>query len=183
MSATFSAIPLGRLRQVAVPLSVLYLLALIPFRLVGDAGAMVRLQLAGSETKAREIVAGWSESEAVDMAYLQGLDALHPVVYGLLLALAAVWAGRLSSGSFAHWSRIAIGAAVAAAVLDTIENVGMIVMIRGEVGSPIPTITTSFAIAKFLLIISVLVYVATAGAAHLSGKNDRSVSRTEERGA
>lgn len=168
------SIPPGRLRRVAAPAFVLYLLALIPFQLIGAPSEMVRLQLAGSETQAREIVSTWSQSEIVDMAYLQGIDALHPLLYGLLLAIAVVWAERQRPNSAVRWTQIAIGGAVAAAIFDTIENVGMIMMIRGELDAPVARVTTTFAAAKFLTIVLVLAYVtlgviARIGKRHAQG--------------
>lgn len=153
------SIPPGRLRHIAVPVLAIYLLAFIPFQLIGDPAEMIRLQLASSETQAREIVSTWSQSEVVDMAYLQGFDALHPVIYGLLLAIAAVWAERQRPNPAVRWTRIAMGGAVAAAIFDTIENVGMIMMIRGEIGAPVARVTTTFAAAKFLTIVLVMTYV------------------------
>jgi len=152
-------IPPGRLRRIGVPALVLYVLVLLPFFLIGEPGEMVSLQMAGSESKAQEIVGGWSRAETVDMAFLQGLDELQPLVYGLLLAIAAVWAGRRLRGRAAAWAPAFAWVAVAAAVLDLLENIGMIVMIRGDVEAPVPTITTVLAIGKFAAIALVLAYV------------------------
>lgn len=174
--SSITAIPPGRLRRVATPMMVLYLLAFIPFQLIGDSAEMIRLQLAGSETQARGIISAWSPSEVVDMAYLQGFDAVHPLIYGLLLATAGVWAGRQHPGRSVRWTRIAVGGAVAAAIFDTIENVGMIMMIRGETNAPIPSVTTTFAVAKFLTILSVLAYVALGAAARLRDKGPKLVN-------
>ena len=152
-------IPPGRLRFLAVPALVVYLLAFLPFLLVGDPQDMVRLQLAGSEEKAQEIVAGWSPAEAVDMAFLQGVDFVHPLAYGLLLTVGAVWAGRRLRGRLARWSSAVAWMAGAAALFDVLENVGMIVMIRGDVGSPVPQVTTAFAFAKYAMFSVAVPYV------------------------
>lgn len=165
----FTAIPPGRLRRLAVPAFVAYLLAFLPFLLVGEAEEMVRLELAGSESQAREIVSGWSHPEAVDMAFLQGVDAVHPVAYGLLLAVAAVWAGRRLRGRAAQWAPAVAWMALAAALFDTLENVGMIVMIRGDIDAPVPTITTTLAVAKFSMFFVVLPYVVAGIVARLRG--------------
>ena len=149
----------GRLRHLVVPALVVYLLAFLPFLLVGEPNEMVRLQLAGSESQARSIVAGWSHAEVVDMAFLQGVDELHPLVYGLLLAAGSVWAGRRLRGRAAQWAPVVAWMALVAALFDLIENVGMIVMIRGDVDAPVPTITTTFALAKFALFFVVVPYV------------------------
>ncbi|HEY7873534.1 MAG TPA: hypothetical protein VIG64_00265 [Actinomycetota bacterium] len=160
MTTPLSQIAPGRLRRIGVPALIVYLLALVPFALVGEPNEMIRLQLAGSESRAQEIVAGWSHAETVDMAYLQGVDELHPLAYGLLLVIAAVWAGRQLRRAAARWAPVIAWMAVAAAVFDLLENVGMVVMIRGDVDAPWPTITTAFAIAKFVLFVPVLAYAA-----------------------
>jgi hypothetical protein len=160
-------IPPGRLRVLAVPALVVYLFAFLPFLLVGEPKEMVRLQLAGSESKAEEIVAGWSHAEVVDMAFLQGVDEIHPLAYGLLLAAGTVWAGRRLKGRAARWAPLVAWLALAAALFDLLENVGMIVMIRGDFDAPVPTITTAFALAKFSMFFVVVPYVVAGLVARL----------------
>src|SRR5688572_19316129 len=155
-------IPPGRLRVVALPALAVYLLAFLPFLLVGDPQDMVRLQLAGSETKAREIVAGWSPAETVDMGFLQGVDFVHPLAYGLLVGVGAVWAGRRYRGRAARWAPAVIWIVVATAVFDVLENIGMILMIRGDTGSPIPPVTTAFSVAKFSTLLFAASYALLA---------------------
>ena len=169
MTMPLARIPAGQLRRVAVPALVVYALAFIPFLLVGDPDEMLRLQFAGSESKAREIVMGWSHSELIDMAFLQGVDEVHPLAYGLLLAVGSIWAGRVLQGGTARWSSVIAWMALAAAALDLLENVGMIVMIRGHFDSPVPTITTLLAVAKFATLVAVVTYVVGGIARRLRG--------------
>ncbi|MGH2730991.1 MAG: hypothetical protein ACRDJI_10350, partial [Actinomycetota bacterium] len=162
-------IPPGRLRLLAVPAALVYLFAFVPFLLVGEPNEMVRLQMAGSESKAEEIVSEWNHAETVDMAFLQGVDEVHPLAYGLLLAVGAVWAGRRLTGRSAQWAPLVAWMAVAAGAFDLIENVGMIIMIRGDIDAPVPTITTTFAVAKFSMLFVVLPYVVAGLVARLRG--------------
>lgn len=152
-------VPPGRLRRIAVPALVVYLLAWIPFFVVGEPDEMVRLQRAGSETNARKIVAEWSPSDTVDMAFLQGVDAVHLLTYGPLLAVGAVWAGRRLRGRLAGWAPVVAWMAISASAFDALENVGMIVMIRGDVDAPVPAVTTVFATAKFSMFLVVVPYI------------------------
>lgn len=165
----FTRIPPGRVRRLAVPAFVVYLFAWLPFLLVGEPDEMARLQFAGSESRAHEIVAGWSPTEAVDMAFLQGVDAVHLLAYGVLLAAAAVWAGRQFRGRAGRWAPLVAWMALAAALFDALENIGMIVMIRGDVDAPVPTITTTFAVAKFSMFFVVVPYVLAGLVARLRG--------------
>lgn len=165
----FSRIPSGRLRGIALPALVVYLIAVLPFVFVGELGDMVCLQLAWSESKAREIVASWSHPETVDMAFLQGADALHALALGLLLAVAAVWAGRWTASRVSGWAPVVAWTAVAASLFDTLENAGMIVMIRGNVNDPVPAVTTGFAVAKFSFLLAVLLYILAGVLGRLRG--------------
>jgi hypothetical protein len=151
----FDGVPEGRLRRVAIPAFVVYLLAFVPFVLVGDPAELTRLQLAGSSAKAREIVSGWSSSQTVDLAFLQGVDFVHPLVYGVLLSLGAVWAGRRLGRGTALMSWIP----VAAATFDVVENIGMITMIRGDLDAPVPMLTSAAATAKYVLLGLALLFV------------------------
>ena len=165
----FSRIPPDRLRRFAVPVLALYLPAWLPFLLLGEPSEMVRLQLAGSEAQARQIVAGWSHAETVDMAILLGIDHVHLVAYSVLLALAAVWAGRQFRSGAARWAPVVVWMALGAAMVDIVENIGMIVMIRGEIDAPVPTITTVFSLAKYSMAFAVVLYVVAGFVARLRG--------------
>lgn len=178
----FTRIPPGRLRRLAVPALAVYLLAWLPFLLVGEPDEMVRLQLAGSESRAQEIVEAWSPAEAIDMAFLQGVDEVHLVAYGLLLATAAVWAGRRFRGRAAQWAPVVAWMALAAALFDAAENVGMIVMIRGDIDAPVPTITTTFAVAKFSMFFVVLPYIVAGAVTRPRGRRAVAAGEQEIRG-
>lgn len=168
----FSRIPPGRLRRLAVPVAVLYLPAWLPFLLLGEPSEMVRLQLAGSEKDAQQIVAGWSHAETVDMAFLLGVDYLHLVAYSVLLALAAVWAGRQFRSAAARWAPVVAWIALGAALFDIAENIGLIVMIRGEIEAPVPTVTTVVSLAKYSMALVVVPYVVAGLVHRLRARSD-----------
>jgi hypothetical protein len=159
----FDGVPEGSLRRIAVPMFLLYLLAFVPFVLVGDPAELTRLQFAASVANAREFVSGWSTSQTADLAFLQGVDFVHPLVYGVLFSVAAVWAGRrLGRGSvFMSWIP------VAAAAFDVVENIGMITMIRGGLDAPVPMLTTAAAIMKYGSLSVTLLFVLAGTVARL----------------
>lgn len=165
----FSRIPPGRLRRLAVPVLVLYLPAWLPFLLVGRPSEMVRLQLAGSETRARQILAGWSHAETVDIGFLLGVDHVHLVAYSVLLTLAAVWAGRQFRGGAARWAPVVAWMPLGAALFDLVENIGLILMIRGAVDAPVPTLTMAASWAKYSMALVVVPYVLAGLVARLRG--------------
>lgn len=155
-----------------MPALVVWLAAWPPFLLIGEPPEMVRLQLAGSAERAREIIAGWSTADVIDMAFLQGIDNVHLLAYGTFLAVAAVWAGRQLRGRATGWAPLVAWAPVSAAVFDAFENVGMTVMIRGHVDAPVPTITTAFAVAKYSMFVVLVPYVAAGLAARAFRRRD-----------
>jgi hypothetical protein len=156
-----------RLRPLVVPLLIAYALAFVPFALVGRSDQLTRLQLAGSSSRAREIVGSWSSSDTVDLAFLQGFDFVHPLLYGVLLALGAVWARRhLRRGADRGYPLVA-WIPVVAAGFDVLENIGMIAMIRGNFDAPVPTMTSVFAMAKYALLLLGLLYIAAGAMSRL----------------
>lgn len=157
----------GRLRRLAVPALVVWALAWPPFLLIGEPDQMIRLQLAGSASRARDTVAGWSTANTVDMALLQGIDNVHLLAYGLFLAVAVVWAGRRLHGRAARWAPVVAWAPLLAAAFDAAENAGMTAMIRGSFEAPIPAVTTAFATAKYAMFVVVVPYVAAGIVARL----------------
>jgi hypothetical protein len=160
-------LPPGSLRRLVIPLVVLWALAWLPFLFVGEPDQMMRLQFAGSSTEARQVLAAWSPDETVDMGYLLGIDHVHLVAYSLLLALAAIWAGRQFRGRLSRWAPVMAWMPVAAAVFDVAENVGLLQMIRGHTETPVPTFTTVTSFAKYTMALLVLPYVAGGLAARV----------------
>ena len=165
----FNRVPPGRLRRLAVPVLVLYAPAWLPFLFVGEPSQMVRLQFAGSSAEARQILAGWSPGETVDMAFLLGIDHVHLVAYSLLLALATVWAGRQFQGRLSRWAPLAAWIPLGAALFDIAENVGLLLMIRGETQAPVPTFTTVASYAKYSMALVVIPYIVAGLAARVRG--------------
>ncbi|MEX2392889.1 MAG: hypothetical protein WD826_00275 [Actinomycetota bacterium] len=147
------------LRRVVLPALVVYAVAWIPFLIVGDPSRMTSLQFAGSGAKVSELLSGWSSADLVDTALLIGVDFVHPVAYGVLLIAGAVWAGRRLRDSATRWARVVVGAVVAAAMFDVLENFGLIVMIRGRVDDTVAAATRLFSVTKSALIVVAVLYV------------------------
>lgn len=159
MKVPFADVPRGELRRIAVPVLVVYLIAWLPFLLIGDPSEMVDLQLAGSETKARAIVGSWSRAETVDMGFLLGVDNIHLLAYGILLAVGAVWAGRRFRGRAGRWAPVVACMTFAAASFDVLENIGLLAMVRGYFDAPVPALVKAFTVAKSSLLLMVVAYV------------------------
>jgi hypothetical protein len=95
------------------------------------------------------------------------------VAYSVLLALAAVWAGRQFRSGAARWAPVVAWMALVAAVFDIVENIGMIIMIRGQIAAPVPTITTASSLAKYSMALAVVSYVVAGFVARLAARRAR----------
>jgi hypothetical protein len=148
----------GSLRAIVVPAVALYVLAWLPFLALPASGEMIRLQYSGSETSARAVLGGLSASERADLAFLVGLDHVHLVLYGVLLIAGALWVGRRSA-PLARWSRPVAWMASAACVFDVLENLGLLVMIRGRLDDPSAPLTRVASITKVVLLLAAVAFV------------------------
>ncbi|MDX6649164.1 MAG: hypothetical protein QOJ97_1115 [Solirubrobacteraceae bacterium] len=140
-------------------------LAVIDTRLQ-DAGGwgIVDFELAGSRGEAREIVADWGARGHGAAQLSLWLDFLYLVAYGAFLTLAVASVRDLAERQ--GWKRFAsVGARLvffpaAAAALDAIENVGLLLALGGHGGEFAPALASVCALGKFGLIWITLAYLA-----------------------
>lgn len=130
-----------------------------------DAGGpgIVGFELAGSEDRAREILAEWGD-KGRDAARLSlWLDYAYLATYGAFLALAAAATRDLARRR--RWPRFAavgtamIAAPIVAAALDAAENAGLLLVLGEHGGTVAPPFATICAGGKFLLLGAAIVYV------------------------
>jgi hypothetical protein len=146
-------------------------------RQMTDAGGpgIVGLEFAGSRDRVNEILADWGK-DGHDAALLSlWIDYAYMAAYGAFWAFAAAATRDLSRRR--GWSRFAaIGATavflpITAAVLDALENVGLLLAIGGHGGEAAPSLASIFAAGKFLAIgLAILYVLARAGAARASAR-------------
>lgn len=153
------------------------LMAVLNWTLHGERYGIIALEKAGSEEKARQIIAAWDASEARSRALFNvHLDFLFLVVYSTTVALACI----LASGMFrtpARWEST-VGVALAwgqwlAALLDAVENVALLKMLRGPVTEPWPWIARWSAIPKFILIGAGVAYAVVGACICIAARNER----------
>lgn len=131
-------------------------------------GGIVSLELAGSTEAATKIIESWRGNELY-AGFSMGLDFLFLVAYSVTLAL-ALWsmARRMPTGSRLRQFAVYLGyAQFVAAGLDIIENLAMIVMLSGEIGSVAPVIARVCAIPKFIIVLTGLVTAVVAAVRNL----------------
>jgi hypothetical protein len=158
---------------IAAAIAMQVVLALLdgPLRDTGD--GTVAFEVAGSVTRAEEIVDAWrAEDLLANAAFIDGLDFLFALLYtaaiaGGCVAAAAVW--RRRGRAWLATAGIAIAwAASAAAAFDWTENVALAVSLLDQPASPWPAIALGAAIPKFAGAWAGLLYALSGGAATLA---------------
>ena len=138
---------------------------------------IVSLQVAGSVTKASEMIASWDSKARLLAAFGLGIDYLFMPVYATLLGLACIGAAQQLRRS--KWPLATLGSWLAwglwlAAIFDALENIAQLVMLLGPVVSPWPEISAVCAYIKFALIFTGIQYafygVAVWGLARFAPK-------------
>jgi hypothetical protein len=152
--------------------ALLAVLAVLDFRMTDTGGpGIVGFELAGSRDEVREILADWGD-KGHDAARLSlWLDFPYLLAYGtfLWLVVAAVRDGDRARG----WARRArVGGALviaplAAAALDSIENVWLLLALGGHGGEAAPALGRAFATGKFALMAAIAAYLFVAASARI----------------
>jgi hypothetical protein len=130
---------------------------------------IVGYELAWSTDRVTQILAEWGQvgQDAARLSLL--IDFAYLIAYGVFLTL-AVLALREAAGARGwegyarHGKTIAFLPAVAA-TCDAAEDLGLLIMLEGHGATQIPPLPALFAMAKFVALAIVLVYVAVGLAA------------------
>jgi hypothetical protein len=163
----FERIGPGHIRRYAVPLFLLDVAVGVPLLANVEAGPGLRslaaLALAGSPAAAAAVLATWTSTDRIHIAFANGLDYLWGFLYANSMALACVWAGRLSDSR--RWTTTASLLAWLSwvvAVLDVPENVSYYQMVRGVNRSPYPEMLASLVVTRTLIFVVFLAFLAVA---------------------
>ena len=164
MKHPLEAIPHGKRLGVFLVLLALFLVITIGFRFIGPAQpTIVDFELAGTTTRATEIINTWDAADKVRAGFSLGFDFLYMPVYSTLIALACVWAaGVLALRQWRTTGVLLAWGLWAAALLDAIENVALTVLLFGTVANPYPQVAQVCASIKFGLILLGLVFALVA---------------------
>lgn len=124
------------------------------------------LELAGSSTRAKEVITNWDEKGLKGVA----ISAVHwdyafLFAYSTALALACLVASKVYESASQRLAAAGFWIALAqwaAALLDAVENVALLRMLRGDASDFWAGLARACAIPKFALIALALVYAVSA---------------------
>lgn len=131
---------------------------------VASAG-ILSYEFAWDMETAQAIVASWDANTKLVAAFSLGLDFLYPIVYASAISLGCVWAAdriRPSSVQVANVGVWLAWGAWLAALLDYVENVGLISILLGSPASFWPVVAFICAFVKFIVIMIAIFYVLAA---------------------
>jgi hypothetical protein len=167
ISHPFERIRRGRIRYYALPLLLLDVLVGVPLLANVEAGpglhALTALALSGSPEAAETVLATWTPRDRIHIAFANGLDYSWGFLYANSMALACVWAGRLTgsrrwtaSASLLAWLSWLV------AVLDVPENISYYQMVRGLNHSPYPEVLASCVVIRTAIFVLFLAFLGLA---------------------
>ncbi len=134
---------------------------------------IIGLELAGSKTRAAQIMAEWGSSGRRAARLSLWIDYGYMLSYGSFVTLAGLATADLARAR--GWRRIATAGrivpyfAAAAALFDASENVALLLTLAGNGGGFAPPFATVCASIKFALIATAILYVLW-GLARRSGQ-------------
>jgi hypothetical protein len=127
---------------------------------------ILSFEFAGTVEQSREIIQSWNVAARASAQSSLLLDFVFPLCYSTSLALATFWAaGLFAERGFRKtgWlSSIVAWLQWPAALLDYVENVALLVQLRGSINDPWPGIAYYCASIKFLLIVAAFAVIIAA---------------------
>jgi hypothetical protein len=177
--------PLQAMRLVPAPLGFAFFLILTlvlmaalllvdrPLQTAAAPRGIVSFEFAGSVKRAGEIVQSWDGAPAPFAGFSLGLDYLYMVAYATTIAWACIWARRMVASR--GWRAATLGVLlawglIAAAGLDALENVALLVLLLVRIAAPWPQVAWVAAALKFALILAGLAYSVLGVGAWLTAR-------------
>lgn len=170
MSYPFTQLPIAWQQGFFLSLLVLTLLVMTRLarleRPLKEAGAgIVAFELAGTQERAQAIMAGWGAVNCQRAPRQTYLDFVFLVLYSLTLALGcglaarafAPGSGLTTLGPYLAWAQVDDG------LLDVLENVALIRLLRGSQSASLPHIARGCAPPKFAIAGLGVAYVLNDG--------------------
>jgi len=134
-----------------------------PLRTAATPDGVLDLELAGGQERAQAVLRSWQEDDVATLAgFLIGVDYLYIILYSTCLSLGCVWAvhqlwsPRLATaGTALAWLQWGAG------LLDGIENLALLAMLRGNGDVLWPRVARICSLSKFAFIALGALFIAT----------------------
>jgi hypothetical protein len=132
------------------------------------------LEFANSRDKAAVVINAWAKTGSTDNIQAAKinteLDFIFLLFYSVFLHQFCKSIAGLHEGAVRNAGLILANGAIAAGVLDIMENIGMLLTLQGYINSTLPLLTFIFSVVKWVLALSALVYFLLAGGGYLFRK-------------
>lgn len=119
---------------------------------------VVSFELAGTEEKAGAMLDSWDAAARLNNAFGLGFDFLFMPVYATALSLGVLLAVDRRKGAWSALGKALGWGVFAATVFDSVENLSLFSILKGNITAPYPQIAVGCAIVKFALILLGLIY-------------------------
>ena len=137
------------------------------------------LEFASNTTKATAVINAWKKTELTDNIQVAKLntelDFIFILFYSIFLNLVSKSIAGKYVGAIKNIGLILANGAIAAGVLDIMENIGMLFTLHDYINSTVIMFTFAFSVLKWIIVLSILVYFLAAGSFHLFKKSTNPV--------
>ncbi len=127
---------------------------------------IIDLEFAYNASKAGTIITAWKELMPVDHTFIAiintWLDFIFLLFYALFLYHACIMLASKSRGGLQKTGIFLAKCALAAGVLDILENIGMLITLNGHLSDTTTMLTFIFSISKWILVLAAVLYLLTA---------------------
>lgn len=125
------------------------------------------LEFACDATKASAVINAWDGISPVDNIHIAKINTWLDFIFLFFYSLFLYHACKLLAASFSGFlfttGRILAKGALAAGVLDVLENVGMLITLHGHLSDSCTMLTFIFSIIKWMLALAAVLYILIAG--------------------
>lgn len=129
------------------------------------------LEFASSVSKATIVINAWQKTgnpDNIQAAKLNTeLDFIFLIFYSIFLNIACRSVAMLYTGTVRTLGLIAAFGAIAAGLMDIMENIGMLLTLHGHIYPAVTLLTFTFSVIKWGLALLALMYFVVGGGASL----------------
>ena len=138
---------------------------------------ILNLEFAYNSAKATKVLEAWTPSPPDDRIAVAKhntwLDFIFLFFYSIFLFLASNAISKVFGSWFGRLGKHIAKGAIAAGILDIVENTGMLITLSGKGSDAISLCTTICSVLKWALALLAVIYVMTAGVALLRSRLTR----------